>query len=112
MALSKQVPERTAADQASVERFKYLTEVALPARATKERWPIRLDHCFKRICLDYAFEDTWYNHLRRPAERYLAGPPLQRAKRCAEDLLKGGLDVLRERNQESLRFRGKLGTPI
>lgn len=96
---------------AAIARFKQLTEAALPARAREARWPIRLDHCFKRICLDYAFGDVWYNHLPRPAERHLAGEPLQRAIQCAEDLLAGDRALLDQRNTESLRYRGKLRGP-
>lgn len=94
---------------AAIARFKHLTEFALPALAREQRWPIRLDHCFKRICLDYAFEDVWYNHIPKPAERHLTGAPLSRAVHCAEELLSTGLSLLKERNAASLRYRGKTG---
>ena len=93
------------ADQ--IARFKHLTEVALPALAREQHWPIRLDHCFKRICLDVAFADVWYHHLPRPAERHLQGEPLARAIACAEAILHEGRPTLTLRNAESLRFRGK-----
>ena len=99
---------RTPQEQAAIARFKHLTEVALPAKAREQRWPIRFDHCFKRICLDHAFEDVWYHHLPRPAERHLAGLQLTRAVTCAEALLNGGLPFLTERNQARLHYRGKL----
>jgi hypothetical protein len=98
---------RTEDEQVLLARFKKLTEDTLPARAKEERWPVRFDHCFKRICLDCAFEDVWYRHLARPAERHLRGEALERAIRCAEALLDGGLPVLRERDAASLRWRGK-----
>ena len=98
---------RTAAEAALVARFKELTERVLPEQARAERWPIRFDHCFKRICLDWAFGDVWYRHVERPAERHLCGEPLGRAVQCAEELLAGGLPVLRERDEASLRWRGK-----
>ena len=80
-----------------------------PARAAREqRWPIRLDHCFKRICLDHAFADVWYKHLAKPAERNLQGEPLTRSIRCAEELLAQGLPLLQKRNTASLCYRGKL----
>lgn len=100
-------PPQTEAEQAGVQRFKYLTEVALPARAVAHRWSIRFDHCFKRICLDHAFAGVWYNHLQRPAERHLNGEPLQRALACAEELNRGDRDLLKQRNVTSLRWRGK-----
>ena len=102
------LPVRTAEEAQQVARFKHLTEHALPALAREHRWPIRLDHCFKRICLDHAFEDVWHRHLPRPAERHLTGPPLTRALQCAEDLATSDLALLRSRNEESLRYRGKL----
>lgn len=101
-------PQQTEADRANVQRFKYLAEVALPARAEAHGWSIRLDHCFKRICLDHAFADVWYNHLQRPAERHIAGEPLQRALACAEALLLGDSTLLQARNTASLTYRGKM----
>lgn len=98
---------RTPEELAQVQRFKHLTETSLPALAAEHHWPIRLDHCFKRICLDYAFEDVWYKHLQRPAERHLAGEPLLRAVACAEELLQQATDLLQIRNAASLRYRGK-----
>lgn len=96
------------AQAAYLARFKDLTERQLPARASEQRWPIRLDHCFKRICLDHAFSDVWYRHLPKPAERHLSGDALVRALGCAEDLLGGDLTLLNSRNQASLAYRGKL----
>lgn len=94
--------------ETQVTRFKQLTEVELPAKAREQCWPIRLDHCFKRVCLDHAFEDVWYKHLKKPAEKNLEGAPLERAVACAEELLAGGVTLLKERNEASLRYRGKL----
>ena len=99
--------ENPSTHAAGIARFKHLTEVALPALAREQRWPIRLDHCFKRICLDAAFRDIWYNHLAKPAERHLAGSDLAAALACAEAILAEGLPTLTLRNAESLRYRGK-----
>ncbi len=98
---------RTPEDTTAVARFKELTEVALPDMARLHRWPIRFDHCFKRICLDWAFGDVWYNHLKRPAERHLRGEALGRVVACAEALAAGDPALLRERDAASLRWRGK-----
>lgn len=92
---------------ALVQRFKSLTEVELPLRAREERWALRLDHCFKRVCLDWACGDCWYRHIKRPAERHIAVDSLESAVRCAEEILGGGSVVLKERNAASLRWRGK-----
>ena len=98
---------RLAEDEAAVLRFKDLTERILPARAQVERWPIRLDHCFKRICLDWAFGDVWYRHLQRPAELHLSGTALRDAVQCAETIMEEGLPALQQRDAASLRWRGK-----
>lgn len=90
-----------------IARFKELTEVELPARAREERWPIRLDHCFKRICLDHAFGDVWYKHLKKPAEKNIGGGPLRLAVACGEEILAEGRSTLQKRNEASLTYRGK-----
>lgn len=95
-------------EQQAIARLKHLTEAVLPARARALRWPIRLDHCFKRICFDAAFGDVWDRHIARPAERNLHGESLARALRCAEELAIGDGSLLAERNRQSLGWRGKL----
>ncbi len=90
-----------------IARFKHLTETVLPRLAHEGHWPIHFDHCFKRICLDHAFGDVWYNHLPRPAERHIDGEPLARAILCGEEILAHGLPVLEKHNEASLKWRGK-----
>lgn len=94
--------------EAAIAEWKRLTEHVLPELARQHRWPLRLDHCFKRVCLDYAFEDVWYHHLRKPAERHLDGDALSRALDCAQSIAVEGEALLRLRNEQSLRYRGKL----
>ncbi len=96
------------AERNGIARWKYLTEVALPQRALQEHWPLRLDHCFKRVCLDYTFGGVWYRFLAKPAERNLTGDALVRAVQCAEEILQEGRPLLVTRNRESLLYRGKL----
>ena len=98
-------------ETAKLARWKHLTEDLLPARAGELRWPIRLDHCFKRITLDHAAGDVWYRHLRRPAERHLSGDLLDRALGAAECLLVGERVSLDAMNRASLQHRGKLRIP-
>lgn len=99
------------ARQTRVARFKLLTEGELPRQAREQRWPLRLDHCFKRVCLDWACQDCWYGHIRRPAELHADWTCLDRAVRCAEEILEGGSALLKVRNAASLRWRGKLMPP-
>jgi len=90
-----------------VLRFKSLTERELPAQARAQRWPLRLDHCFKRVCLDWACGGCWYRHIGRPAERHANSELLKRGVLCADEILAGGRVVLAERDAASLRWRGK-----
>ena len=108
MASKVVAPLRSPEEEKDVDRWKELTESLLPAVAREERWPIRLDHCFKRITLDQAFRDAWYRHLPRPAERYLAGEPLQRALEAAEAIFANGKNRLDIYDRASLAWRGKL----
>ena len=61
----------------------------------------------KRVCLDFAFGDVWYRHLKKPAQKYLEGRPLARALQCALDLAEGDACLLELRNEQSLAWRGK-----
>ena len=104
----RKAPAPIQSDPVEIARFKHLTEAVLPALARQHRWPIRMDHCFKRICLDAAYQDVWYNHCKRPAERHIAPEPLARAVTCAQRIAADGLSALDDLNQASLAYRGKL----
>ena len=95
-------------DPAQIALYKQLTEIALPALAREHHWPIRLDHCLKRICLDHAFAGTWYDFCKKPAERHIEPEPLARAIACARQIGQEGRPALERFNRESLTFRGKL----
>ncbi len=72
------VPHFASHSQKSMDKitqFNLLTEQTLPTRARELHWPIRLDHCFKRICLDHAFQAPWHTKIPRPAYRHLTGDP-------------------------------------
>lgn len=45
-----------------IATYKQLINVDLPATFTH---PIRLNHCFARVVLDWLFKDCWYNHLSK-----------------------------------------------
>ena len=97
-------PDRSAA--ALLARWLDLTRRVLPGMAAAEGWPIRLDHCFMRVCLDAAFGRPWHEAIRRPAVRHMSDAELARAVAVAERVaaVPGSLPAL---NAESLRMRGK-----
>ena len=99
----------TGASRAELEaRWHELTRKALPAQAAADPdWPIRLDHCFMRVCLDAAIGARWDTVVQRPAIRHLTDEQLARAIHQAERIQAepASLPAL---NRQSLRMRGKV----
>jgi hypothetical protein len=96
------------ADAALLARWFELTRRILPGMAAAQRWPIRLDHCFMRVCLDAAFGRPWHEAVRgRPAVRHMLGAELARAVAVAERIA-AAPSILPAMNARSLRLRGKL----
>ena len=73
--------------------------------AAERNWPIRLDHCFKRVCLDAAIGARWDTVVRRPAIRHLSLPQLAAAVGQAERIVADPA-LLLPLNRTSLRLRG------
>ena len=99
--LDAPVLDRSAA--ALVARWFDLTRRVLPGMAAAEGWPIRLDHCFMRVCHDAAFGRPWHE-----AVRHMTEAELTRAVAVAERVVATPA-LLFELNAESLRLRGKAG---
>jgi len=91
---------------ALLDRWFLLTREILPGMADAQRWPIRHDHCFMRVCLDAATGRPWHEVVRRPAIRHLSDAQLAAAVAVAEAIAAepGRLGPL---NATSLRLRGK-----
>ena len=98
----------TGADRraALLERWTLLTGTVLPAMAARHDWPIRLDHCFKRVCLDTALGARWDTLVRRPAHRHLDLSQLAAAVAQADAVVALPC-LLPNLNRASLRLRGK-----
>ena len=73
--------------RALLDRWATLTGQVLPGMAAEQRWPIRLDHCFMRVCLDAAVGAPWPTAVARPAVRHLTDAQLAAAVAIAEDLV-------------------------
>jgi hypothetical protein len=88
-----------------VARWLELTRVTLPGLASRHGWPIALDHCFMRVCLDNSLGRPWREAVRAPAIRHLTAAQLRAAIAIAERIVAepGLLDGL---NRQSLRVRG------
>ena len=68
-------------------RWLELTRRTLPGMAAAQRWPIRLDHCFMRVCLDEAMGGPWTEVLRRPAIHSMTDRQLAAAIGVAEAIV-------------------------
>ncbi|WP_299286003.1 hypothetical protein [uncultured Mucilaginibacter sp.] len=84
-------------------RYKQLLNEILPASFTK---PVRYNHCFNRIILDWLFQDVWYRHLNgsKTAISQLDKIQLQKMVGRMEAWLQYP-DLLFEDNQKSLTWR-------
>lgn len=87
-----------------VARWLELTRRTLPDMAEAARWPIRLDHCFMRVCLDQAIGQPWHERVRRPAIRHLADAQLRAAIAIAERIA-AEPSLLPGLNEQSLVWR-------
>lgn len=96
-------------DRVTLEQdWMRLTRQDLPAAAQSRDWPVHLDHCFQRICLDHACGGCWYDTIKdRPAYKAAPDEILARAVRHARSILQGASD-LHQMNRQSLAWRGKL----
>ncbi len=83
--------------------YKQLINIALPG---KYQSPVKYNHCFNRIILDWLFQDCWYNHLNRNKSAYsqLSQNQLQLMVGRMQLWLKD-LSLLKEDNLKSIRFR-------
>ncbi len=85
------------------QRYKQLLNEILPASFTK---PVRYNHCFNRIVLDWLFQGVWYDHLNRSKTAISQLNIIQihqMVKRMEQWLLDP--DLLFEDNQKSLTWR-------
>lgn len=89
-------------------RYKQLLNQILPASFTK---PVRYNHCFNRIILDWLFQDVWYRHLdqSKTAISQLDKTQLQKMVERMEQWLQHP-DLLFEDNQKSLNWRKSKNT--
>ena len=92
-----------------LRRYRELVDRELPSQARRDRWVLKLDHCFGRVLLDAAVGRCWYEVLdrRSPAYRQLDDEQLVRTVALAERLLQEGDPLLRELDAQSLSWRGK-----
>ena len=92
-------------------RYLQLVNEELPSLAKKRDFPVRFNHCFARIILDNLFGRCWYEAIDRKkgaAYKQLSPQQLQQAISIAEEIINKPDTYIKELNQNSLRWRGKL----
>ena len=90
-----------------INRYKQLLNKVLPATFTR---PVRYNHCFNRIVLDWLFQDVWYHHLNqsKTAISQLTEEQLQKMILRMEMWLQQP-GILVQDNTNSLAWRKKAG---
>jgi len=87
------------------KQYLELINKVLPSIALKRNFPIKLNHCFGRTCLDQLFQGCWYEFLvvgKIPAYRQLDVDQLQQLVDIAQSLVDGDLEHIHLLNQQSL----------
>ena len=51
----------------SKDEITYYVEFVFPSLSIKHKWPIRFDHCFRRVIYDTLCQDRWDKHITKPA---------------------------------------------
>lgn len=76
----------------------------LVKKAEITKYPVRFDHCFKRIILDQMFQGVWYNFVEKPAYKHLTEDQKKEFQDKVNLLLEKP-EVCFEWNQQSLAWR-------
>ena len=88
-----------------VQKIRHLAEQTLPALARyDDRYPVRFDHCFKRIAFDRAVGARWDAAVERPFYRHATDQQLRRAVRVLRQMADRPRRAV-TLNRRSLRFR-------
>lgn len=88
-----------------VRKIRRLAEQTLPARARQDpRYPVRFDHCFKRIAFDRAVGARWDTVVERPFYRHASIQQLRQAARALQHMADRPRRAI-ALNRESLRYR-------
>jgi hypothetical protein len=98
------VPSVTTRRATLNKQWVSLVNVTLPAMAKAHRWPISLNHCFMRVCLDTALGARWHTVICRPAIKHLSDEQLIAAISVAQSLAQAP-DTLAQLNLQSIRWR-------
>ena len=92
--------------QLKADTISRLADEVLPAlaRADSEDYPVRFDHCFRRIAYDYAVGQKWDEVIESPFYKNASGAQLRRAVQALETMIRQP-EKADELNEQSLSYR-------
>lgn len=100
--------DKAASRSEDIRRLKVLAEEVLPKKAASGNYPVRFDHCFKRIAYDVAVGTKWDTEVTPPFYKH-ATP--EQTRRAVEVLQEMALEPDRAAgyNRRSLHYRDSCG---
>jgi hypothetical protein len=96
--------DEAASRSEDVRTMEVLAEEVLPEKATSGDYPVRFDHCFKRIAYDVAVGAKWDTEVPRPFYEHASSEQLRRAVRVLREMA-ADPDQAAAYNRQSLRHR-------
>ena len=91
-------------DSEAVRTMERLAEEVLPAKAASGAYPVRFDHCFKRIAYDVAVGAKWDTAVPPPFYKHAPPAQLRRAVTILREMV-ADPDRAADYNRRSLRYR-------
>jgi hypothetical protein len=87
-----------------VRTMEALAEEVLPEKAASGDYPVRFDHCFKRIAYDAAVGTKWDTEVTPPFCEHATAEQIRRAVAVLREMA-ADPDQAAAYNQQSLRYR-------
>jgi hypothetical protein len=86
------------------DELTYYVEFVFPSLAVKYKWPIRFNHCFRRVVYDTLCQDRWDKHIAKPAIDNMTPIQLVDCLTICKSIVRKP-ETLPELNQLSLGYR-------
>ena len=87
-----------------VRTMEHLAETILPEKAASGDYPVRFDHCFKRIAYDVAVGAKWDTEVTPPFYAHATPKQIRRAVDVLQEMAEDP-NRAAEYNRHSLRYR-------
>lgn len=86
------------------DQITYYVEFVFPQLAIQHNWPIRFDHCFRRVIYDNCLGGKWSDIISSPAIKHLS---IQQLQLCVDicELIIDDPPLLIRLNNQSLAWR-------